>query len=121
VQIEQATGKADEKYFTCQDTRLQGPMKHPVVIKSVDIGADCGRPRGRMVNLDYGYGGDKHLYVEVAVYKPRKHIHWMHYVYDVQALIDGKRPESLRHLAKRLRVSQKFIVERIVTHMHLPN
>lgn len=121
MHIEQATGNAEDRHFQTRDTRLPGPKQNPLIIKSADITAECRRPKGRVVTLDYGYGGDKHLYVEVGVYKPNKFVHWTHHTFDVQELIDGRRPESLKHLAKRLRVSQALIVACIVKHMHLPN
>ena len=113
--------ETQEKRFFHRDERLTEGSKHPLVIKSVDVTATC-RPRSQnTVSFDYGYGGDKRLYVEIAVYKPRRHVHQTHYCFDVQALIDGARGLELKALARTLSVSQKHLVDHITRHASWPN
>jgi hypothetical protein len=108
---------ATPRHFNTRDTRLRGPEDKPTVIKSVDLTERFRRPKGRTLRLDYGFGGDGRLYVEVAVYKPRTHVHWTHHVLKVEPLPPTRRrPENLKLLAKALRVSQKFLIDQIMEH-----
>ncbi len=108
--------ETQKKRFFHRDERLPEGSKHPLVIKSVDVTATC-RPRSpNTVSFDYGYGGDARLYVEVMVYKPHRHTHHTHYIFDVQALIDGPRPRELRTLARTLGVSQKHLIDHLTHH-----
>lgn len=101
--------------FSHRDTRLT-ETEHPVVVKSVDM-SDLGPSfRRYQIRFDYGFGGDQRLYVEVSVYKPHPGAHGLHHCFDVQALVDGARPDGLRSLAKRLCVPPDQIIEHIVDH-----
>src|SRR5690349_3058384 len=103
--------------FHHRDTRLV-ETGHPVVVKSVDATDLSPRSDRHLIRIDYGYGGDGRLYAEVQVYKPRPQTHWSHHCFDVAGLIEPgrRRPDSLRIVARQLRVSQTRLMTAIVAH-----
>lgn len=102
--------------FIHRDTRLLSVIPHPAVIRSIDIADLCPEFTSGLVRLDYGYGGDRRLYVEIALYKPREGTHWSHHCFNVQEAIDGQHDDAIARVAERLRIPKKELVEHIAQY-----
>ncbi len=102
--------------FFHRDTRLLPTIPHPAVIRSVDVADLCPKFKSGLVRLDYGYGGDQRLYVEIAIYKPRKGTHWSHHCFDVRKAIDGQCNDEIARIADCLQITKEELVEHIADH-----
>lgn len=102
--------------FFHRDTRLLPTIPHPAVIKSVDVADLCPKFKSGLVRLDYGFGGDQRLYVEIAIYKPRKGTHWSHHCFDVQKTIEGERVDEIARVAECLHITKEELVGYITDH-----
>lgn len=98
--------------FFHQDSRLEGG--HPLVVDSYDITQDCGLSRRRQVIIDYGVSGGGTLYAEIAIYKPRDGVHWVHHAFDIAEINKGARPPDLKLAAKSLGLTQTMLSRHLV-------
>ena len=100
--------------FHHRDSRLE--EGHPIVIASRDVTELC-RLAGQQVFLDYGWGGGRSKYVEIAIYKPGPHTHWTHHAIDLERLAQSALPPEFPRIAEALGLRQEVLCLTLLRHV----